>query len=520
MKQRRIKTLLPVLLILFLLVEFTSGSVFPMTFPISFTGANGGTWTKKAPICINNIAGSAQINYPIVLNVSYDSDMNNDFSDLRVKNETSGEFIPYWIESKTNGNWCKLWFNATYVPGNSWCNDTYYLYYGNPSASDVGDGNGIFTFFDDFEDGDVSDWTIQSGGAFEASTAQVKSGSYSGREYSSTDGALSYHTFENQSNDIMIEFDYRPTRIDYHQNRILIGTDGSDDIFLLAASVDKTFRYYDPNKINMRNFDTQWYKIQILAKPSQNKASVWIDGILEIDNDNVNGNISGGINSIGFTQYLDNSEEFIDNIFVRKYSTPEPSAQLCGEQNVSTSECTTPIISSLTNSTPGATSVTITWITNQSTDNRVKYSKNSDLSDYSWSSWDNDTTSVSITLTTLDSNTTYYYQVWSYNGTNSNCYTTEPSSEPYKNFTTISESESSESSHDIITIKEWLSESQVTYELIFILIIVVVSVLVIRAFLFGGITEEEIIIAVKFIILTVIVLIIGVAIIQNLEGLI
>jgi len=185
-------------------------------------------------------------------------------------------------------------------------------------------------------------------------------------------------------------------------------------------------------------------------------------------------------------------------------------------------ECTSPEISSLTVSDITANSAIITWTTNQSSDNRVKYSKNSDLSDYSWSSWNNDTTSVSITLSGLESNTTYYYQVWSYNGTNSSCYTIEPSLQPYENFTTMSmsESESSES-HDIISIREWLSESQVTYELIFILIIVVVSVLVIRAFLFSGtITEEEIIIAVKFIILTIIVLTIGIAIIQNLEGLI
>lgn len=100
--------------------------------------------------------------------------------------------------------------------------------------------------------------------------------------------------------------------------------------------------------------------------------------------------------------------------------------------------CTAPTISSLTNSTPGTTNVTITWSTNQSADNKVKYSKNSDLTSSSWSSWDNDTTSVSIDITSLDSGTPYYYQAWSYNGTNATCYITEPTSQPYKNFTTSS----------------------------------------------------------------------------------
>ena len=98
--------------------------------------------------------------------------------------------------------------------------------------------------------------------------------------------------------------------------------------------------------------------------------------------------------------------------------------------------CTTPTISSLTNSVPGLTNVTITWSTNQSADNRVKYSKNSDLSNELWSSWDNDTSSISIDITGLDNRTVYYYQAHSYNGTNSSCYVTEPTSQPYYGFVT------------------------------------------------------------------------------------
>jgi len=122
-------------------------------------------FTKKAQIHINNIGGSAQTYYQVPLNITYDSDMNNDFSDIRVKNESSGEFVPYWIENKVNGSWCKLWFNATYIPPNSWCNDTYYLYYGNLSASDASDGDATFEFFDDFNSNNLNDskWSVVQG---------------------------------------------------------------------------------------------------------------------------------------------------------------------------------------------------------------------------------------------------------------------------------------------------------------------------------------------------------------------
>ena len=97
-----------------------------------------------------------------------------------------------------------------------------------------------------------------------------------------------------------------------------------------------------------------------------------------------------------------------------------------------------PTISDLTNSTPTYDAVTITWTTNQTnSNNRVKYSKYSNLSYANWSSWLNNTNSVSIILSDLNQNTKYYYQAWSYNYLNSSFNTSESSSYPYKNFTTL-----------------------------------------------------------------------------------
>ncbi|RLJ04014.1 MAG: hypothetical protein DRP18_05280, partial [Candidatus Aenigmatarchaeota archaeon] len=111
------------------------------------------SWSKRTPICINNTGNSnALTDYQVMINITYDSDMNSNFSDIRVVNDTSGETVPYWIENKSDGNWCKIWFNASYIPASSWCNDTYYLYYNNPSASSASDGDATFEFFDDFED--------------------------------------------------------------------------------------------------------------------------------------------------------------------------------------------------------------------------------------------------------------------------------------------------------------------------------------------------------------------------------
>ncbi len=661
-------------------------------------------WTRIAPIYINNTAGNAQVYYQVNLAVLYDSDMNTNFSDLRVVrvvNETY-EFLPYWIENKSDGEWCVLWFNATYIPANSWCNDTYYLLYGNASASDASNGNATFLFFEDFEydivetlnqtylaetqgspegetyvngylyqaeertegtrihevnpstgaatgnyfDFDSSDATHSSGlawhdgylwvvdydkdkvykvnlsnslnthsadilGSFSVGSGAGFDGHPSAIEFVTYNGSQQLLITEWKDNGKIIIVDYAQALIDgtVTGNVLKEFTEGSgseegntqglttmggflyraadqgtatdtirkynlpdlstvpsgtrifkDDLYQVAKwyfaggtgiedmandgtrlyvtdetgdelykcefgsdydtptnhgwklyngtslsvtdevaktgtracrrwngtnsmqitrtvnlgtnvaltwyarhydDLDDTYYFYGcvgkdtsdrptdrltwalRDGYNIKYWDGdwhdtgldwengEWYKIEYICTPGN--VRLLINGTQVYS-----GSRLDEINQIA---PLQDYYGYDDCIYVRKYTDLEPSAILGEEQNIGTG-CTSPTISSLTNSTPTTNSVIITWTTNQSADNRVKYSKNSDLSDYSWSSWDNDTTSVSITLTGLEPNTTYYYQAWSYNGTNSSCYTVEPSSQPYRSFTTQSSSSS------------------------------------------------------------------------------
>jgi len=75
-------------------------------------------------------------------------------------------------------------------------------------------------------------------------------------------------------------------------------------------------------------------------------------------------------------------------------------------------------VSNVTNATPMATTVWIIWNTSSEANNTVEYSINSDLSNSSFSAWNNNTNMPKIKLWSLQPNTTYYYRVWSYNATN------------------------------------------------------------------------------------------------------
>ena len=117
---------------------------------VSATWCNN-DYGKKAPILINNTAGSVQTYYQVELNYTHDSDMNSNFSDILVYNESDCSLVPLWNESAVASSWNKIWINFSDIPASSWTNNTYYLYY-NYSANSVSNITNTFLFGDEFDD--------------------------------------------------------------------------------------------------------------------------------------------------------------------------------------------------------------------------------------------------------------------------------------------------------------------------------------------------------------------------------
>lgn len=115
------------------------------------------SWAKRQPVTVTN-SGSAQTDYQVKLSITYDSSMNNDFSDLRFTN-SSGTALNYWIESKVNGSSATVWVKVDNLAASG--NTTIYMYYGNSSATSESNGNNVFLLFDDFSSPtlDSSKWT-------------------------------------------------------------------------------------------------------------------------------------------------------------------------------------------------------------------------------------------------------------------------------------------------------------------------------------------------------------------------
>lgn len=122
------------------------------------------SWDRKKALNFSIATNPTIKDNQILLNISYDSDMQSDFKDLRFINGTETGELKFNVVQKVDGAWIKLWLrldnNITTT------NQTLaYVYYKNStvvsSASTVLDS--VFLFYDDFDADNSTKWTAIAG---------------------------------------------------------------------------------------------------------------------------------------------------------------------------------------------------------------------------------------------------------------------------------------------------------------------------------------------------------------------
>jgi hypothetical protein len=109
-------------------------------------------WQYRRIITVDNSGGSLT-DYQIAINVTYDSDMQSDFDDIRFV-DTGNTELSYWLQEKSNPEWAYFWVKIPSIPAIS-IKDIY-MYYGNPSASSESDIQNTMIIGDDFDDNSLN----------------------------------------------------------------------------------------------------------------------------------------------------------------------------------------------------------------------------------------------------------------------------------------------------------------------------------------------------------------------------
>jgi len=102
--------------------------------------------------------------YQVFINVTYDSDMQTDFDDLRFTwyNETSGEEveIDYWLDKYVDSEYALVWVEVPEIGGAG--QEVLYMYYHNPYAVSESNGEETFVFFDGFSTDTTANYHLWS----------------------------------------------------------------------------------------------------------------------------------------------------------------------------------------------------------------------------------------------------------------------------------------------------------------------------------------------------------------------
>ena len=267
-------------------------------------------------------------------NVYVSTNCQDDYDDIRFTN-SSNQLLDYWIESSDSLS-ATIWVEADSLASG---NTTLYLYYGNASATAVSNGDNTFEFFDDFATKDIDKWIWTNGGG----SAGVSGGSAVISTFASSWTMLASQTFFEDP--FVMESYFKTSSFGD-----TTGTNKRQEFFDVNESVYAYFARPDSSKGGKSsNYDGTLGTLHTITGWSANtfhRFKLTITGVeskIEIDgsdeythadryNPSMNDPIrfycniaSGGSGASSIT---------VDWVFIRKYTTTEPSASWGSEENI------------------------------------------------------------------------------------------------------------------------------------------------------------------------------------------
>jgi hypothetical protein len=162
-------------------------------------------WSYRKSHIISAAAG-AGTNYQIRIRAHYgsgtdsgedvylDGNCRTDFGDIRFTDDDGITLLDYWIETRVNGNYAIIWVEV--ADNLSTTDQTIHLYYGNATATDAGNGDATFIFFDDFlgPSLDGSKWySVDANLTFSGSVVTIANTRSWGGVYSNNEYTLPYN---------------------------------------------------------------------------------------------------------------------------------------------------------------------------------------------------------------------------------------------------------------------------------------------------------------------------------------
>jgi len=291
-------------------------------------------WNYRKSHVINPSSG-AGTNYQVKITVHYGSGTDSgadvylggkcktDFGDIRFTRSDKITLIDYWMEDKVDGDYATFWVE---VPDDLSSNSaTIYIYYGNSSATTTSNGDNTFLFFDDFSGTDINTdkWTVIGSNYI---TWSIDNGAVRSTVVSPPP----------EWGIAILKSNYSPTYNQLIHAKVKVGSGTNIAILYRWADSNNFITGYlqSPNKLYMsEKYGGTWYENYVTFTWS---AGNWYD--LEVMEVSANSfvarvgttTVSKSVHSIsGYFAlqgpFVSGGYGWFDNVYVRKYVSPEPS---------------------------------------------------------------------------------------------------------------------------------------------------------------------------------------------------
>jgi hypothetical protein len=305
----------------------------------TITDYDGATKTAICTSVASQASGDIYYIQQQYARIYLNSKSQTDFDDLRFTKDDGLTLLDYWIESYTASSYALIWVEFDYIPSSP-SQQTFYIYYGNTTVSNVSSGANTFIKLEDFEwstngtaistDGGSVDWTVSAGGTSSVtiSTTQAYGGTRSGRWY--RDGTNNPDAYFAQTAGNHYAIRYMVQKDDTSYLATLHGN--STYSILYAATNAEDIVYYGPALIDTTFNATilTWQQYEVTDFSWGSSADYWFLNQKIINNGLLV--TSGYADKIDFRNAIGTSELFIDNIIVRNYTNPEPIIAVWGTE--------------------------------------------------------------------------------------------------------------------------------------------------------------------------------------------
>jgi len=297
-------------------------------------------WNYRRPISLSPVTPVADYQVLVTLTTGtmgnpY-ANIKADGSDIRFTGSDGAALQDYWVESWDNTGTSRIWVEVT-ASGTS----TIHMYYGNAAAISTSNGSATFIFFDDFSD-TLSKWNIHidtdvaitSSYGNPAPCLEISGGSTSGYPYGLAviGSDATYNSFQ----DGIIEADIYPAanglpeiifRGNYAANTGYKGrwdTRSGTETPWMKPPYDTWGGF--GGAVTRFGIANQWQKAKLVINGST--FQIYSDDTLKSTETNTD---YSGPGEIGLANHYGAYSRF-DNVRVRQYASPEPSATAGGEE--------------------------------------------------------------------------------------------------------------------------------------------------------------------------------------------